>query len=91
MNAQDYLVIYDIASDKQRKKLSVFLDGFGLRVQKSAYEMHLTDTQRRKLEKGMSHFCGKDDNIRLYKIPDRTEILNWGVERSCSFENVVVV
>lgn len=33
-----YVVVYDISSDKQRKKVSDLLEGYGLRVQYSVFE-----------------------------------------------------
>jgi len=88
---KDYLVIYDISSDIQRKKLAAYLDGYGSRIQKSAYEMHLSETKVKKLMKGMPRFCKKGDNIRLYEIPDKSDIMNWGDERSTNSDDVVIV
>lgn len=36
------LVIYDIPDDKRRNKLATFLEGYGRRVQKSAFECFLS-------------------------------------------------
>lgn len=64
------LVVYDIADDRRRLKLSNFLEGQGRRVQESVFECFID------LEK-MSQLCAlvkrriklPEDNVRFYWIP----------------------
>ena len=39
------VIIYDISEDKQRLKMAKFLNSYGHRVQKSAFEACLTEKQ----------------------------------------------
>ena len=40
-----YVVAYDIANDKRRKKVSEHLDKYGVRVNYSVYEIKLNKTK----------------------------------------------
>ena len=42
------LVIYDIIDNKRRTRLVKILEGFGFRVQKSAFEARLSERQYQK-------------------------------------------
>lgn len=74
------LVIYDIADNRKRVKLAKYLQGFGQRVQKSAFEMHLTRKVYDKMIKGISGYCGKEDSIRVYRITGKGMVSAWGYE-----------
>lgn len=47
------LVIYDIISNKRRLKLSKLLEGYGMRVQRSCFEI---DVEKNKLSSPSSRF-----------------------------------
>lgn len=67
------LVIYDIVSHKRRVKLAHLLEGFGVRVQKSCFEVRISKPVYQKLRQHLSEFYQEDagDQIRLYHIyPD---------------------
>lgn len=48
-NMKYFLVIYDISNDKRRNKISKVLEGYGKRVQYSAFECFLNSTKYNKL------------------------------------------
>lgn len=77
-NKKLVLVIYDIVSTKRRNKLIKILEGYGLRVQKSAFEMIMSDLQYNKLIDKISKFVDETDNIRVYKLKIKGEVVSWG-------------
>jgi CRISPR-associated protein Cas2 len=63
------LVIYDIPDNKRRVKLSTFLEGYGRRVQKSAFECFLSLSNMQKLHnKVLQRVHPDEDNVRFYWI-----------------------
>ena len=66
-----YVVAYDIANDKRRKKLSDLLEGYGVRVNYSVFELELTKTQKERLlyEIELQKLLDvKVDSLRFYHI-----------------------
>ncbi|MGT2866909.1 CRISPR-associated endonuclease Cas2 [Streptococcus fryi] len=63
------LVIYNIRSQKRRVQLSKLLESYGVRVQKSCFEMFLTPQRYHELIREISMFYTADeqDNIIVYK------------------------
>ena len=63
------LVIYDIPNNKRRQKLSNFLEGYGRRVQRSAFECFLTLSEMKKLYEQLTKLViPAEDDVRLYWI-----------------------
>jgi CRISPR-associated protein Cas2 len=63
------LVVYDIADDKRRLKLSNFLEGYGRRVQESVFECFMTLDEMRKLHgRVLKKVEPSLDNVRFYWI-----------------------
>lgn len=67
-NASYYLIIYDISDDKRRRKISKILEGFGARVQYSAFEMWLTPSKYNELVSKLEYCTKSMDNIRIYPL-----------------------
>jgi CRISPR-associated protein Cas2 len=64
------LIIYDIPDNRRRQKLSNFLEGYGRRVQKSAFECFLTLSEMQKLyQKVQRRVKPTEDDVRFYWIP----------------------
>lgn len=64
------LIIYDIPDDKRRTKLATFLEGYGRRVQLSAFECFLHRDEMQALHKQVQQRVNpKEDNVRFYWIP----------------------
>ena len=84
------LVIYDIVSDKRRARMVKCLNGYGFRVQKSAFEACLTEKQYDNFIARLEKKVNKDDNVRIYKLYSVNEVKAYGEERE-DFEEVVVV
>lgn len=63
------VVIYDIPNDKRRLKLSKLLEGYGVRVQKSCFEVKLEDAEYKQLLEDLYQFysASDSDNICVYR------------------------
>lgn len=76
-----YIVVYDIPSDKRRKKVSDLLEGYGQRVQYSVFECVLTqvkyDELRQRLKKRVKL---SEDSVRFYPLSKHTlaQVEAWG-------------
>ena len=84
------LVIYDIIENKRRSRLVKILEGYGFRVQKSAFEARLSERQYQKLLSAVENFALEEDNIRIYKINGQGEIRSFGIQQD-EFENEVLI
>ena len=85
------LIIYDIIDNKRRNRMAKFLEGYGVRVQKSAFEAQLTkkqcDIMLRRAEKIID---AETDSLRTYLLPNKTNIHSWGTEINYP-QNVIIV
>lgn len=68
-----YLIIYDIVSNKRRTKFSKLLEGYGIRVQRSCFEVYLSKSNCKKMKKEIIEFYSKNelDNIIIYPIDNQ--------------------
>lgn len=79
-----FVVTYDIANDKRRKKLSDLLETYGRRVNYSVFEIELNETKREKLlyEIELKKLIDKKyDSLRFYHICKNC------IEKSFDFAN----
>lgn len=77
-NKMFVLIIYDIVNNKKRVKFAKLLQGYGFRVQKSAFEAMLPKKKYEKLIREIPHYIGKEDNVRVYKITGKGQVVSWG-------------
>lgn len=86
------LVIYDIVDNKRRVKFAKKMEGYGFRVQKSAFEGLLPDTIFHKLlaEIPLS-IDKKEDSVRVYRMTGYGEVKMYGQNVSLSAEDVIVI
>ena len=63
-----FLVAYDIDDDKRRKKVASILEGYGIRVNFSVFEVELNKTQLKELMRELKSVSKRRDNIRFYHI-----------------------
>ena len=85
------LVIYDITDNKVRTAFSKFLDGFGTRIQKSAYEIKTSKSKYDKMLKGIPEYCSEIDSIRVYRLTSRSEVIKWGKNLSTDIDDVILI
>ncbi len=76
-----YLVIYDIPCDKRRRKVAALLEGYGQRVQYSAFECVLSVSKYQEL---LGRLRGRvkvaEDSVRIYPLSGHTsgQVVIWG-------------
>lgn len=60
------LLTYDIVNTKNRTKIATLLEGFGLRVNYSVFELDIKKKSLDKLLQNIKNMCDKDDSVRVY-------------------------
>lgn len=75
------LFIYDIACDKRRRRVVKILEGYGIRVQYSAFEAYINQKQYKNLVKQLlPEFNFKEDSLRSYVLYSPAKVESWGRE-----------
>ncbi len=86
------LVIYDIISNKRRNKFAKYLEGYGIRVQKSCFESFLSERQYEKILKEIPHYIDDDeDSIRVYRMIGSGEVTLFGQNVSPRYEDIIII
>ena len=85
------LIIYDISDNKQRLRISKYLQTFGVRVQKSAFEARLNQKQFQRLLDGLRIKLQPEDNVRIYKLHGYEEIEVFGTKDYLEEEDVIII
>lgn len=69
-----YLICYDIVQDSRRNRVAKLLEAYGLRVQKSVFEVMLTPEQYQKLHKRLGWIIALEtDQVRFYPLTKRSQ------------------
>jgi CRISPR-associated protein Cas2 len=74
----EYLVVYDVDTttpdgERRLRQVAKVREGYGLRVQKSVFEMTCTAAQLPRLRQALADIIDKTrDNIRLYWLKEGT-------------------
>ena len=85
------LVIYDIIDNKRRNRMAKFLEGYGVRVQKSAFEVQLTKKRCAVMFKRAEKIIDAEtDSLKMYLLPNKTNIHSCGIETDYP-QNVIIV
>ena len=86
------LIIYDIVDNKKRLAFAKKLNGYGFRVQKSAFEAMLSEKNYYKLIDQIPAYIDRngEDSVRVYKITGKGKVKSWGIE-PVSEEEIILV
>ena len=86
------LIIYDIVDNKKRLDFAKKLNGYGFRVQKSAFEAMLSEKNYYKLIDQIPAYIDRngEDSVRVYKITGKGKVKSWGIE-PVSEEEIILV
>lgn len=85
------LIIYDIVENKARAKMVKFLNRYGIRVQKSAFEANLTRRQyNRLLQEAPQYIDEETDSLRIYILENYMAVSSWGVGATHT-EDVIII
>lgn len=63
-----YVICYDVEDSKKRKKLSDLLEGYGVRVNYSVFEVDLKKNELLYLLKEIKKNIPKSDSVRFYHL-----------------------
>lgn len=85
------LIIYDIIDNKQRVKLAKYLQGYGFRIQKSAFEAIITKKKYQQLLRGIQQYVSKDDSVKVYKIIGKGQVTSFGKNIDMEDEDIIVI
>lgn len=85
------LIIYDIIDNRQRVKLAKFLQGYGFRIQKSAFEAIITKAKYQKLLAGIGKYVGTEDSVKVYKIIGQGQVTSFGKNVDLEEEEIIII
>lgn len=86
------LVIYDIIDNRTRVKFAKKMNGYGFRVQKSAFEAMIPESLYHKLLKEIPLLIDETrDSIRVYKIRGYGEVNFFGINKIIDNEEVIII
>ena len=85
------VVIYDISDSKRRVKIAKILNGYGKRVQKSAFECMLNRKQYDNLLGKLSKIIQEEDLLRVYKISGCADVKVWGDVALTQYEEDIII
>lgn len=85
------LIVYDIVDNKKRTQLAKLLQGYGTRVQKSAFEAWLTKKKYSQLVEAIPKYCDQEDSIRVYKIIGKGQVKSWGYSVQTLNDDVIII
>ena len=86
------LIIYDIISNKRRAKFAKEMQGYGMRVQKSAFEAMLNEKLFNQLVKKIPGLIDStEDNVRVYKIRGSGEVQLFGQSNRIKAEDTIII
>lgn len=85
------LIIYDIVDNKRRLKLSKYLQGYGFRVQKSAFEARISKRKYQKLLREIPRYIGELDSVKVYKIIGSGQVTAFGKNMDIQNEDIIVI
>lgn len=85
------LVIYDIVDNKTRVKFAKFLQGYGNRIQKSGFEVVVSEKKFDKLLSEISKYCSSKDSIRVYRITGQNLVYKWGTDNSMEQDDLIII
>ncbi|MDR3088456.1 MAG: CRISPR-associated endonuclease Cas2 [Desulfobulbaceae bacterium] len=77
-NPGKYVIIYDISDDKERNRLAKLLEGFGFRVQESAFECLLTRPGRERLLAEIAAQELETGFVNIYRINEKSKVITLG-------------
>ncbi len=85
------LIIYDISDNKRRNKMVKVLEGYAIRVQKSAFEAFLRPNKYQKLLLDIENIPDTTDTVRVYKIQGKGSVENFGQQFTLTDEEVIII
>ena len=85
------LIIYDIVDNAKRVRLAKFLQGYGFRVQKSAFEALISFSLYNKLLREIGVYVDEEDSIRIYKIIGQGQVTVLGKNDKPENDDCIII
>ena len=85
------LIIYDIVDNAKRVRLAKFLQGYGFRVQKSAFEALISFSLYNKLLREIGVYVDEEDSIRIYKIVGQGQVTILGKNEKVQNVDCIII
>lgn len=85
------LLIYDIVDNNKRIKFAKFMESYGLRVQKSAFEIRINKKKFQDMMDKIPTYVSAEDSVKLYKIRGNGEVYCWGNAKREISEEILIV
>ena len=85
------LIIYDIVDNAKRVRLAKFLQGYGFRVQKSAFEALISFSLYNKLLREIGVYVDEEDSIRIYKIVGKDQVTILGKNEKVQNGDCIII
>lgn len=85
------LLIYDIIDNRRRQKFAKYMESFGKRVQKSAFEIRLDKRKLNDMITGIPKLISEEDSVKLYRIHGNGEVMCWGQAEFETKEDVIII
>lgn len=85
------LIIYDIVDNAKRVRLAKFLQGYGFRVQKSAFEALISFSLYNKLLREIGVYVDEEDSIRIYKIVGQGQVTILGKNEKVQNDDYIII
>lgn len=71
-----YVVVYDIGDDTRRARVATWLEGWGIRVQRSLFELELRASEYARMRRGLLERLDREaDQLRIYHLGRRGYLL----------------
>ena len=70
-------------------KFAKYLLGYGNRVQKSGFEVSVSEKKFEKLLNEIPRYCSSVDSIRVYRITGQNLVYKCGVDDNCFQEDLI--
>lgn len=85
------LVIYDIIDNRRRNEIVKLLEGYGIRVQKSAFEVLVYPGQYQKLLQRIYDIISGEDNVRTYRLNSSNDVTLMGNSDTVYDDEVIII
>lgn len=70
-----YLIAYDIADPRRLQRVHKFLKQCAVPIQYSVFITRISEAQLIRIKTGIvDRICDDEDDVRIYHVPDRTEV-----------------
>lgn len=67
------------------------MQGFGHRIQKSAFEAYVMEDVVKKMLRGLEKYAAEGDSVRVYRLSDNCRVTIYGMKEEMAQEEVLII